>query len=78
MKKINSTGYKHLTDDCRQIIESMMRNGFSQKKIAQHLGVDQSTISREISRNKGKRGYRHKQASRIAFDRMLDSRGPRL
>lgn len=34
-----------------------------QTKIALQLGVDQSSISRELKRNKGKRGYRPKQAN---------------
>jgi len=38
----------------------------SQTKIAQQLGVSQSSISRELSRNKGKRGYRPKQADNKA------------
>nr|WP_180706036.1 helix-turn-helix domain-containing protein [Psychromonas sp. CD1] len=36
----------------------------SQNKIARQLNVSQSTISRELSRNTGKRGYRIKQACR--------------
>jgi IS30 family transposase len=31
--------------------------------IASRLNVNQSTISRELRRNTGERGYRHKQAS---------------
>jgi IS30 family transposase len=33
----------------------------SQNKIAKQLNVNQSSISREVSRNTGKRGYRFKQ-----------------
>ncbi len=32
-------------------------------------GRNKSTISRELSRNTGKRGYRHKQANRLADER---------
>jgi hypothetical protein len=32
---------------------------------------NKSTISRELSRNTGKRGYRHKQANRLAGERQL-------
>lgn len=35
--------------------------------IARQLGVSQSTISREVSRNRGLRGYRYKQAHRKAL-----------
>ena len=37
----------------------------SQNKIAKQLKVSQSTISREFSRNTGKRGYRFKQAQSL-------------
>jgi IS30 family transposase len=33
------------------------------------MGRNKSTISRELSRNTGKRGYRHKQANRLADER---------
>ena len=46
----------------------------SQNKIAQQLKVSQSTISREFSRNTGKRGYRIKQAQLFADNRSLVSR----
>jgi IS30 family transposase len=38
-------------------------------KIAQALGRTQSTISRELKRNIGKKGYRHKQADRLSQER---------
>lgn len=38
-------------------------------KIAESLGRSQSSISRELKRNTGKKGYRHKQADRMALDR---------
>lgn len=41
----------------------------SQKDIAEQIGVHPSTISREIKRNQGLKGYRHKQAHRKASDR---------
>jgi IS30 family transposase len=33
------------------------------------MGGNKSTISRELSRNTGKRGYRHTQANRLADER---------
>jgi IS30 family transposase len=33
------------------------------------MGRNKSTISRELSRNTGKRGYRHKQANRLTDER---------
>ena len=38
-------------------------------QIAQALGRSQSTISREISRHTGQRGYRHQQANRLTAER---------
>jgi transposase, IS30 family len=54
--------YKHLDLAQRYYIEIEHKKGAFQAKIATALGVDQSTISREIRRNKGLKGYRHKQA----------------
>ena len=59
-------GYHHLTYDKRCQIYALLRRGFSQSQIAKDLEVAQSTISREIGRNKGKRGYRYKQAQEKA------------
>jgi IS30 family transposase len=41
----------------------------SQKSMAATIGVSQSTISRELARNSGQRGYRHKQAQANARQR---------
>jgi IS30 family transposase len=46
----------------------------SQNKIAKQLKVSQSTISREFSRNTGKRGYRFKQAQTSTDTRRLVAR----
>ena len=54
--------YKQLAYEQRCQIEILKKRGLSQKEIAESVGVSQSTISREISRNTGKRGYRCKQA----------------
>ena len=43
----------------------------SQNKIAEQLSVNQSTISRELNRNIGKRGYRIKQAQALTDKRRL-------
>lgn len=59
MKKIS---FKHLTDADRVRIEVLLMEGNKQIEIAQKLGVDRSTISREI-RNRGTpSGYHAKQA----------------
>ena len=56
--------YNQLTLQERYYIEIEMKNGTSQNKIAKALGRLQGTISKEIARNRGKRGYRHNQADR--------------
>ena len=53
--------YKQLSQGQRYQIEILLKAGHTQKEIAQQLNVSSATISREIKRNKGKRGYRPKQ-----------------
>ena len=48
--------YNHLTSQQRCAISVLTKNGCSKAKIAQSIGVDPSTISREIKRNSGVRG----------------------
>jgi IS30 family transposase len=43
--------------------------GHNQTAVATCLGVDKSTISRELRRNRGQRGYRPQQAPRLAVSR---------
>jgi len=54
--------YQQLTILDRYQISAMEQVGHSQSIIAETVGCDKSTISRELSRNKGQRGYRPKQA----------------
>jgi IS30 family transposase len=54
--------YTHLTQEERYQIYALKRAGITQKVIARILMRSESTISREISRNSGLRGYRPKQA----------------
>ena len=61
--------YKHLSLEERHYIELSLKNEMALTEIARTLGRSQSTISREISRNTGHRGYRHKQAERLAIER---------
>ena len=61
-----SKTYTHLTYALRCQIYGLKQSGKSQVAIAQQLGVSQSRISRELSRNRGMRGYRYKQAHRLA------------
>ncbi len=61
--------YKQLTYAQRCQIEVLKKSHFSQAAIAQAIGVQQSTISRELKRNTGLRGYRHDQAQRLTHTR---------
>jgi IS30 family transposase len=61
--------YAQLTRYQRYQIYSLLRTNLSQSEIADNIGVNKSTISREIRRNRGGRGYRPKQAHRMAQER---------
>ena len=61
--------YKQLTQEQRYQIFALMNMGHQQTQISNSLGVDKSTISRELSRNRGQRGYRPKQAHGLAMSR---------
>ena len=58
--------YSQLTQIQRYQIYVLKKTGCNQTQIAENVGVDKSTISRELRRNKGQRGYRPKQAQRKA------------
>jgi len=68
--------YQQLTYAQRCQIYALKKRGDSQRKIAAALEVNQSTISRELSRNSGKRGYRHKQAQEKADRRRQETVAP--
>lgn len=68
--------YKQLTYEQRCQIEALKRSRIPQSAIAQVLGVSQSTISREIRRNSGERGYRHQQAQRKSVQRRRSTHVP--
>lgn len=61
--------YTQLAQEERYQIYALMKAGTKQTEIADILGRDKSTISREIRRNRGLRGYRPKQAQRLAEER---------
>lgn len=54
--------YHQLTQALRYQIEILKKAGKNQKEIAALVNVSPSTICRELQRNKGKKGYRPKQA----------------
>jgi IS30 family transposase len=61
--------YTQLTQEQRYHIWAMKKAGFNQVQIAHEVGVHKSTISRELRRNKGQRGYRPQQAHGLATSR---------
>ena len=61
--------YKQLDILERQRIYFLRKQGFSLRKIAEDLSRSPSTISREVKRNSGGRGYRCAQAQRKARQR---------
>ena len=66
--------YKHLSQAERYQIHALMKAGHDQSQIANLLDRHKSTISRELSRNTGSRGYRPKQACEMSADRAQHSR----
>jgi len=61
--------YNQLTQCQRYQIYALLKSDHNQTEIAQTIGVHKSTISRELKRNRGQRGYRPKQAHRKAIYR---------
>ena len=64
--------YRQLTPEQRYQIYALMKAAWSQLAIAAEVGVHPSTISRELKRNRGRRGYRPKQADEMAQARKLN------
>ena len=62
-------GFKHLTQLQRCQISALKATGMSQRSIGRQLNIHHSSISRELARNTGQRGYRHQQAQRFADER---------
>lgn len=62
-------GYHHLDQDQRCQLYTLKERGDSFAEIAQVLGMHRSSVYRELRRNKGRRGYRHKQADEKAQQR---------
>lgn len=65
--------YTHLTQEERYQIKAYIQIGKSKIDIAAELGRHKSTISREIERNTGGKGYRPKQAHDKAKDRLKNA-----
>lgn len=61
--------YTQLTNEQRYQIHACMKAGWDQTEIATEIGAHKSTVSRELRRNRGARGYRPKQAHALAVAR---------
>ena len=61
--------YTQLTQEQRYQIYAFMKAHFSKTNIASEIGVHKSTVSREMKRNRGKKGYRPKQAHCMSVER---------
>ncbi len=67
-----------LTQEQRYQIAALLKAGHNQTVIANILNVHKSTISRELNRNRGLRGYRPKQAHELAMARRQNKAKPRI
>ena len=61
--------YTQLTQEQRYQIYALLKMGHNQTEMADMLSVHKSTLSRELRRNRGQRGYRPQQAHRLALSR---------
>ena len=66
--------YAQLTEHKRYQIYILKKAEHTQAYIAKMVGVSASTISRELKRNTGQRGYRPKQAQMKAIQRRQSAR----
>ena len=61
--------YKHLNQVKKYQIHALTKAGHNQSQIARLLDRNKSTISRELGRNRGARGWRSKQACKLSANR---------
>ena len=71
--------YTHLTQNERYQIAILVKAGHNRSSIARLMNRHKSTIGREITRNRGQRGYRPKQAHALSKARVhAAENGPRI
>ena len=68
-RKETKVSYERVTEGERNQIYALMQAGKGINEIARQLGRHKSTVSREVKRNTGRRGYRPRQAHRKAVER---------
>ncbi len=71
--EIAKMNYTHITREERYQIYALKKAGHKQNEIAKLLERSESTISRELSRNRGRRGYRPKQAHIKSVERQANN-----
>jgi len=70
--------YTQLAREQRYQINVLRKAGHNQTYIAALIGCHKSTISRELRRNRGQKGYRHYQANELAYSRQCDAYRARI
>jgi len=70
--------YKQLTQEERYQIYALKKAGHDQATIAGIIDRNPGTISRELRRNRGLKGYRPQQAHNLALRRRYDKAQPRI
>jgi len=70
--------YQQLAREQRYQIYALMKAGHNQSQIAAVIACHKSTISRELRRNQGWKGYRPKQAAELARGRRFKSHPARI
>jgi IS30 family transposase len=70
--------YTQLAREQRYQINILKKAGHNQTYIALLVGCHKSTISRELRRNRGQKGYRHHQAGELALDRQCEAYRSRI
>ena len=66
--------YTRLCGHDRKVIANMAQAGNNQKTIAEVIGRSQGTVSKELRRNRGQRGYRPVQADHLAREQQAGKR----
>jgi len=72
------TGYQQLTQAQRYQIYALQKAPFTFTQIAAEIGVHKSTVSREVRRNRGGRGYRPTPAQQLTTARKLAAATTRI
>ena len=65
--------YHQLTQGQRYQIYALRKTQHTLAEIAEVIRVHKSSVSRELRRNRGKRGYRPQQAHEVALGRKSES-----